>query len=320
MQLTPPPPRPAARRHPALGVVAVIGLAVSGVGGPGAAPAAAQPAARPTVIAVAPLATLGAEDTSAAAKQLEADLGRELAAASGARVVVGAEITGAIKKAKRPILRACDGDPACLAELGRLVGASHVVYGEVGGLGDVQVIYLELFDVARTRQVQRAQVSLAAPEQGGVRGGAVRLVAPERFAGRLAVTTSVAGAVIYVDGRRVGTSPAPPVTLPVGPHALRVTHPEHRDFVRFVDIGFDQQTPVAVELSPYGSVETELGATDPGQPRSRDRVVDVAPPWHRRWWAIAGFGALALTGAVVIGVATADGIDFDASGTVRPPP
>jgi hypothetical protein len=281
--------------------------------------ATAAPAVKPTRIAIAPLSTLGAEDTSAAAKKLESDLARELTAASGAKVVFGTDVTDEIKKAKKPILRACDGDTACLTELGKLMGASHVVFGEVGGLGDVQVIYLVIVDVSTGKELRRTQVQMAAVAEGGVKGGAMRLVDPDRFTGKLVVTTPVKDAVIYVDGRRVGKSPAPAVSLPVGAHALRVTHPEHRDFVRFVEIAFDKETPVAVELSPYASIDTELGATDPGAPKPNVTYIDGKPKWYRQWWAIAGFGAVALTGAVIIGVTTADGVDFDASGTVKPP-
>ncbi len=286
-----------------------------------AAAATATAAPKVTTIAIAPLSTLGSEDTSAAARKLEAELSRELAAASGAKMVSSADVIDAIKKAKKPLLRACDGDAACLAEAGRLVNASHVVFGEVGGLGDVQVVYLILVDTSTGKEVRRTQVSMAAAaaEQGGVKGGAVRLLDPEKFTGRLAVTTPVKDAVIYVDGRRIGKTPAPPVPLPVGSHALRVTHPEHRDYVRFVEIGFDRELPVAVELVPFASIETELGATGPGEPRPDVRYVDRPTRWYRQWWAIAGFGAVALTGAVIIGVATADGVPFDASGTVRPP-
>ncbi len=300
--------------------LAVLVVLAGSAGAQPRAPAAAPPpATRPTLIALAPLSTLGAEDTSAAAKKLEAELARELGTAAATKIVSGAEVVDAIKKAKKPILRACDGDPGCLTELGKLVSASHVVFGEVGGLGDVQVIYLVLVEVASGKEVRRAQAAMAVADQGGIKGGAIRLIDPDRFTGRLVVTTPVSGAVIYVDGRRIGKSPAPPVPLPVGSRALRVTHPEHRDFVRFVEISFDQDTPIAVELTRYASIETELGATDPGAPIRKLTYVDVPPRWYRTWWAIAGFSAVALTGALVVGVATADGVGFDASGTVRPP-
>lgn len=299
-------------------VIAVSMLLVLATGKAHAQRAAARPAPI-TTIAMAPLSTLGSEDTSAAARKLEAELARELGAASGAKILASGDVVDAIKKAKKPLLRACDGDPGCLAELGKLMSASHVVFGEVGGLGDVQVVYLVLVDTHSGKEVRRAQVSLSNAEQGGLKGGAIRLVDPDKFIGRLAVTTPVKDAVIYVDGRRVGKSPAPPVALAVGSHALRVTHPEHRDYVRFVEVAFGQDTAVPVELVPYAAIDTELGTTGPGTPRSNITYVDVPPPWYRRWWALAGFGAVALTGAVVVGVATADGVPFDASGTVKPP-
>jgi hypothetical protein len=290
----------------------------------GAAPAwsAPKPPAAPvTSIAITPLSTLGSEDTSAAAKKLEAELARELSAASGAKITGSADVIEAIRKAKKPILRACDGDASCLADVGKLVSTSHVVFGEVGGLGDVQVVYLILVDTTSGKEVRRTQVSLAAAaaEQGGMKGGAIRLLDPEKFAGRLAITTPVKDAVIYVDGRRVGKTPTPAFPLAVGPHALRVTHPEHRDYVRFVDVAFDRDTAVPVELVPYDAIDTELGTTGPGTPKSNVTYVDVPPPWYRRPWAIGAFAALALTGAVIVGVATADGVPFDASGTVKPP-
>jgi hypothetical protein len=297
-----------------------ISILVAALIAMGAGSAAARPGAV-TSIAITPLSTLGSEDTSAAAKKLEAELARELAAASGAKIVGSAEVIDAIKKAKKPILRACDGNAGCLADVGKLVSASHVVFGEVGGLGDVQVVYLVLVDAGSGKEVRRTQVSLAAEaaEQGGLKGGAVRLLDPDKFLGRLAITTPVKDAVIYVDGRRLGKTPAPATPLAVGAHALRVTHPEHRDYVRFVDVGFDHETTVPVELVPYDAIDTELGTTGPGKPKSNVTYVDVPPPWYRRWYTIAGFGAAVLTGAIIVGVATADGVPFDASGTVKPP-
>ena len=287
--------------------------------------AAAQPRAaskpKPTLIVLAPLSTLGAEDTSAAAKKLEAELARGLGAVAGVKIVAGADVVDAVKKAKKPLLRACDGEPGCLAELGALLGASHVVAAEVGGLGEVQVVYLGLVEVESKKEIRRAQVTLGDPEQGGLVGGATRLLDPERYVGRLAIATPVAGAAIYVDGKRVGVTsggaPAP-VPLAVGAHALRVTHPEHRDFVRFVDVGFDRETKVDVDLVPYASIESEVAATG-GPVKPGTRYVETPPKWYRRWWAVAGFGAVVLTGAIVIGAATADGVESDATGTVKPP-
>ena len=103
--------------------------------------AQAQPAAPPTTIAVAPMTMLGAEDTSAQARQYEQQIAKAITASGAAtKVVTAAEVVEATRKAKKSALRACDGDAACLSELGALLGVQVVVFGEVGGLGDVQEI------------------------------------------------------------------------------------------------------------------------------------------------------------------------------------
>ena len=53
-----------------------------------------------------------------------------------------------------PRLRACDGNTKCLAELGALLSADTVIYGEVGGLGNVQVVYLKAVNVARAKELR----------------------------------------------------------------------------------------------------------------------------------------------------------------------
>ena len=94
------------------------------------------------VVAIAPLSTLGAEDTSAAARKLIGQIEAAVAALPGTRVVRAQQVSDAIKRARKPQLRACEGDAACLTELAGLVGAQIVISGEVGGLGDSRVVYL----------------------------------------------------------------------------------------------------------------------------------------------------------------------------------
>ncbi len=285
----------------------------------GAGAAHAQPAAPPT-IAVAPLTMLGAEDTSTTGKQIEARVAKDIAGLGAGKVITAAEVIDATKKAKKPALRACDGDPGCLADLGALVGASVVVFGEVGGLGDVQVLSLGAVDVATRKERRRVRVSLASAEEGGVPGAVTRLLDPDKYLGELKLTVSVAGASIYVDGKRLGKSPTPMVKLAVGAHALRVTHPEHRDYVRFVDIGFGTATPVDVKLEKFASVESAVESTDKPRPTGPITYVDQPARWYRRWWAVAGFAAVAVTTAVVIGASIDYDVGAQGEGTVKPPP
>lgn len=278
-------------------------------------------------VALAPLSTLGAESTGAASKKLTADLEGALGAIAGTKVVGAAAVGDAIKRAKKAQLKACDGDAGCLAELGKLAGADAVVYGEVGGLGDVQVVYLELVDVPTGKVTRSTTLQLgAAPgadTQGGARGAAVRLLAPDKFVGHLAVTVDAPGASIYVDGKRVGKSPAPPIELPVGTHALRVTHPEYRDYVRFVDVPYaDQPADVQVGLQQFPIVEKDLQSKEGSATRVEYlHYVGTAPsPWYRRWYVLAAFGAVVAIGAGVAFDAAAGGPSADHTRTINPPP
>jgi hypothetical protein len=291
-----------------------------------AVPALAQPPAK--VVALAPLSTLGSETTGAASKKLTADLEAALTAASGGKIVGAAAVGDAIKKAKKPALRACDGEAGCLAEVGKLAGADEIVYGEVGGLGDVQVVYLELVDVPSGKVARSTTLSLGAPAagtddvQGGAPGAAIRLLAPEKFIGKLTVTVDAPGASIYVDGKRIGKSPAPPVELPVGTHALRVTHPEYRDYVRFVDVPYaEKATEVQVGLEQFPIVERDLQSKQGGA--QQVDYIQYAPahtPWYRHWYILAGIGVVAAVGAGAIFDATASGPGADHGRTINPPP
>jgi hypothetical protein len=307
-------------RAPAL-VVAVLFLSSSAAAQP-RRPAAAGSAAAPKRpaatgprhrIVVAPLATLGSESKAADVKAAQKLVARGLGSLDSVDLVTDAAMLDAVKRAKRPELRSCDGELPCLVALGQLVGADYTVFGEVGGLGSAQVIYLKLIDVTAAREVRSTVLELdgtrAADDES--RAAATRLFAPARYVGELVLASNVKGASIYVDGELVARTPARPIALPVGSHALRVTHPEFRDFVRFVEIGFADRAPVDVRLVPYDAVSGDIRRT------GRDPDAGFGPggeqplPWYRRWYTIAGGAAIVvLTSALVVGLA-ADGIDFD---------
>jgi hypothetical protein len=272
-----------------------------------------EPAAR--TVLVAPLTSLGEQDTSKTAKQIQADLEKAVGEVPGTTVIGSKAALDKVKKAKRPELKVCEGDVACLTELGKLLGAELVVAGEAGGLGDVQVVYLELVDVAKAKGVRSTTLEVGDTAAGGALGAAYRLLAPERFAGTLTLDIDTPGATIYVDGKRVGKSPAKPIPQYVGTHALRVTHPEYRDFVRFVDVGFDADTKVEVALQQFPIVQTELAGTGVRRPVGGVSYLDRPTPWYRKWWAIATFSGIVMIGAAATAGVIADGVDAD---TVRP--
>jgi hypothetical protein len=277
---------------------------------PATAAAQGSPAARERVV-VAPLATLGAESSSAEVRAAQKLVERGLASLATVDVIAQPAMLDAVKRARRPELRACDGEAACLADLGQLLGATYAVYGEVGGLGRAQVVYLKLVDARARSEVRSTVLELGeqAPE-AEARAAATRLLDPARYIGRVRLDTNVRGASIFVDGHLVARSPARPLQMAVGSHALRVTHPEYRDFVRFVEVEFGATQRIAVDLQHYQAVAGDIRRTARPIPVGPDRGVEPTP-WYRRWYTIAGGGVLLLvSSAVVVGVARG-GLSFD---------
>jgi hypothetical protein len=273
-------------------------------------------------IAVAPLEALAGAD-AADNQRIQALIVAGLGAVPQVELIAPGAVEQAVRKARRKELRRCEGEPRCLAAVGELVGASRVVYAEVGGLGEARVVYLKAIDVAGSKEAASTTLELggAAEPEPMARAAAFRLLAPERYQGQLALTVDVEGAVVYVDGARVATSPARRFGLPVGTHALRVTHPEFQDFVRFVDIEFDRTLELPVELRRYPIVSRDLmhrggGPGPDGAGLLHDGVEPT--PWYRRWYTIAGGTAVVLIGSAILVGALTDGIDVDGEKIVDP--
>jgi len=287
----------------------------------GHAQGSAERGAAPRSVALAPLAVLGNEAKSRETSIAERAIAAGITAVPDTELVPMTTLKRAVRKAKQPRLRACDGEPQCLAELGKLVGAQSVIYGEIGGLGDVHVVYLKLVSAATGKEIRSTTLEFGeeSAADGAARAAAFRLLAPTRYVGRLDVKVDVKGASIFVDGKLVATSPAKPIDLPVGTHALRVTHPEYRDYVRFVKIEFDTDEKIDAGLQQYPVIRSKLHSKPGTAPPTGGGVVyqGVEPtPWYRRWYTIAGGGALALIGSAVIVGLIANGIDADDEKTV----
>ncbi|HEY0193744.1 MAG TPA: PEGA domain-containing protein [Kofleriaceae bacterium] len=257
--------------------------------------ALASPARADRAVAIAPLSALGAEDTSAATRKLTGQLEAAIAALPGTTVVRAAQVADAVKKAKRPQLRTCDGDAACLTELASLVGAQVILSGEVGGLGESRVVYLAAITGGKELRSTTLAVGGARDEAGGPAGAIARLLDPDHYRGALKLAIDVTGATIYVNGSVVTPSPTGELALPVGTQAIRVTHPEYHDFVRFIDVDYGKTTPVTVGLQQYPIVHRDLT----GRPVDRDRIEYLDPPVWRRWYVVV---------PAAIGVAIAAGI------------
>jgi hypothetical protein len=177
------------------------------------------------------------------------------------------------------------------------LGATRAVATEATPLGDGLVVYLQALEVPSGRAIGSTTISLgsgtarAPGDRDAMRAALMRILDPIRYTGRLQVRVDVQGAVVQIDGH---PAQAGVTELPVGTHALRVTHPAYHDFLRFVDIEFDKTLPVDVNMAAYPLAEGEMTERQRrGLPVAQRRV-----PWWRTWWALTIAG-VAVTGATV---------------------
>ena len=257
------------------------------------------------LVAVAPLATLGSEDTSQGAQAVTAQLERAVAGLPGTTAMTAAQVAAVLKRAKRQGPAGCDGELACVADLGRVVGAAVLITGQLGGLGEARVVYLSAVDTASGKEL--GSTTWSTGEGDSAAAAVVRLLAPAQYVGKLQLRLSVPSATVYVNGVKLPPSAGGAHVLPVGTHALRVTHPEARDFVRFVDLRFGETTEVEVTLTPLPVVQREVTERrkSPGSERSGQRR------WFGSWWAVAGGAALLAAVAGTVTYVLADDFSPD---------
>ncbi len=205
-------------------------------------------------------------------------------------------------------------DASCVAGVAKKLGIARIVMGHVGSISGAFVVYLQLLD--DKGKVLRRVNSLLDPAKHLRRDARVllfRLLAPKRYTGSLAINVDVAGAWIYLDGHRVGRGPK--LQLPkvsVGKHAIRITQPAYRDFVRFVRVAFQTKTHVKASLGKLAiqSTRMHLAGAKP--------LTDAELPWYRRWWVVSTFGAVILAAATTTILLIPKTVERDRQATVRP--
>ena len=126
-------------------------------------------------------------------------------------------------------------------------------------------------------------------------------------AGSLVVRANLDGAMVFVDGQLIGTTPlAEPVSLPVGKHVLSLRAAEHEDIERTLDVQAGERQVLDIVLSakpvpvavpqpapPSAGPVALLAATEPSAPKPRSRVLR-AVTWTSAVGAVAA-GAVAGT-------------------------
>ena len=241
-------------------------------------------------------------------EQLERILRSELERVTGQRLPARAEIDKLTASNRK--LAGCTGDPSCLSPLARLLKATRVVTGNVGGLADSYVVNLKLVDAGDGRELRRVAVTLrGSPEEliDEIRVATYRLVAPEKLVGSIAVLSDVPGALVRLDGNSVGLTPlaAPLDRIAVGVHQLSVTREGFSPFAEDVPVRFEKTTQVVVRQS---AVTAEA--------RRRLRAATETPVYARWWfWTAIAAGAVLTGVAVGYGIPKQSAVDCAASGS-----
>jgi hypothetical protein len=276
-------------------------------------------AAPPVRVAVTPLRDVGLGVEAVA--QLEQALVEAVLAQPGFSV---ANLSAA-GRLTAPKGGALESPSARAQSLAKEAGANRALLVDVARLGEGQVVYLQRIDPKNGQSLGSTTASLstasplAAADRAALRGAVVRVLDPDRYLGRIALKLDVKGAQAQVDGRPLSGDLSHPIELSVGTHALRVTHPAYHDFLRFIDVGYDETVSLEVPLAAYPLSEGEMAER---QRHNAAPVVVKRPPWYRTWWALSLSGVIltGLTAGIVFAVRPELTADHSLSYQFKPTP
>lgn len=184
------------------------------------------------------------------------------------RVVLGrADIEQVVKLEAEKQAMGCT-DSSCLSEVATAMDADRIVTGTMDKVGASFLIVVTEIDARALEPLSRVEVTVPADETkliDAVRAAARDLVAKSPKAGQggpgsLVVTSSPAGAQVFVDGQLVGTTPARTGDLPAGDKkiTLRPTGAPPIDLTAPVAPGGPTIVDVKVATGPSPEAQQEL--------------------------------------------------------------
>jgi hypothetical protein len=118
----------------------------------------------------------------------------------------------------------------------------------------------------------------------------------------------VSGATVLVNGTKVQLPANNELALPVGTHAVTVTHPQYHNFVKFVEVDYGKTTDVRVTLKQYPIVEHDIHA----KAGPKDTIVYHDPPlWRRPYITGPAIAVIAIVAGIVAARLANDFPDYD---------
>ncbi len=175
--------------------------------------------------AVLDLKATGVEaDTASNLTQL---LSTEIKKIKGTTVISRDDLLAILSLEKLSQLTGEACDVACVAELGGALGVDKLVTGQLGKLGERYFISLRLIDPVAVKTDSRIAESFKGTEEMLIRAvsysGRALLGVESKTPGSLVVTASQEEAEVFVDNKKVGQLPLPPLrAIQAGRHSLRL--------------------------------------------------------------------------------------------------
>lgn len=209
-------------------------------------------------LAIYPLQPLGTE--MEIADRLDAVLRAEVKKLRGVELQDRTSTQRVLEMVEGPQKR-CKDHLDCMAHIGRQSTVNWLVYGTVATLGDSYTLDLKLLEVASGTVVNRVSEQLSGDKDvliSGVCAIATKLIAPEQYLGTVELTSTVAGALVVIDAKEVGTTPLNSLQLQPGQHSLRVSKKNYHDFDHFFEVKFAHTTVVDVVLQEMDSGPSPL--------------------------------------------------------------
>lgn len=204
-------------------------------------------------------------------------------------------------------------DEACIASAGKAAGAARVLHTAARPVGETLSALLVLVPVAGG--APRKEVVTIGPGVAAgplVRASVVRLVAPSRYTGGLAIEAGE-GSELWVDGVKLGVAPlaGPLAGIAPGQRSLRVVRPGGAEARSLVEVRYATVTRVRIE--PRSDL-MEVVSFDEGASAFAGRASVEAPPVEERGvraarigqGVTAGIGLLALGAGVLFTLEASD--------------
>ena len=177
----------------------------------------------------------------------------------------------------------------CMAQIGSAVGAQSLIAGDIGLVGKKYLITLQRMNIKTVKVEKRVERTFrGAPgdmiDQARLAAHKVVEDLLQAESGTLFFNCSEEASDISVDGNVVGTSPMKALSLPAGPHDIRVVKKGFVTWARTVKVKPKATDMVEITLIPSASFVAEY----------EDRAISM-----RRWAWISAVACLTLEGTAL---------------------